>query len=154
MARDFGRPINRIVIHCTATGKDATVPQIIKYWKKNLGWKNPGYHYIIGINGERHILQHLSKTTNGVKGHNWDSVHISWIGGKNKGDEPTEAQWLAMKKLVERLRKNDILGPVPVIGHRDLSPDKDGNGIVEKHEWLKRCPNFEVKEYFTKLGVT
>lgn len=92
MPRDFGRPINRIVIHCTATSKDATVQAILDYWKNKLGWKNPGYHYIIGVHGERHILQHLSKTTNGVKGYNWDSVHISWIGGAERDDKPTDAQ--------------------------------------------------------------
>ena len=153
MARDFGRPIHRIVIHCTATSKTATVDAIQNYWKKNLGWKNPGYHYIIGIHGERHILQHLSKTTNGVKGYNWDSVHISWIGGAAKTDTPTQAQWDQLLKLVTELRSESILGPVPVVGHRDLSPDKDGDGVVEPHEWLKRCPSFDVAEWLKNAGI-
>lgn len=29
-------------------------------------------------------------------------------------------------------------------GHRDLSPDIDGDGVVERHEWLKTCPGFDV----------
>ena len=33
-----------------------------------------------------------------------------------------------------------------VVGHRDLSPDVNGNGEVEPVEWTKECPSFEVKE--------
>lgn len=52
-----------------------------------------------------------------------------------------------MEKLVRELRGDDILGDVPIVGHRDLSPDKDGDGVVERHEWLKRCPNFDVSSW-------
>ena len=38
-----------------------------------------------------------------------------------------------------------------VLGHRDTSPDKDGNGIVERWEWLKECPCFEVKDEFVNF---
>ena len=31
-------------------------------------------------------------------------------------------------------------------GHRDLSPDLNGNGEIEPEEWIKACPCFEVKE--------
>ena len=30
--------------------------------------------------------------------------------------------------------------------HRDLSPDRNGNGEIEPEEWIKACPCFEVKE--------
>ena len=32
-----------------------------------------------------------------------------------------------------------------VCGHRDLSPDLNGNGEIEPEEWIKACPCFEVK---------
>jgi N-acetyl-anhydromuramyl-L-alanine amidase AmpD len=31
-----------------------------------------------------------------------------------------------------------------VLGHRDLSPDTNGNGKVDRNEWLKECPCFDV----------
>ena len=31
------------------------------------------------------------------------------------------------------------------LGHRDLSPDVNGNGEVEPMEWTKACPCFEAK---------
>jgi N-acetylmuramoyl-L-alanine amidase len=33
-----------------------------------------------------------------------------------------------------------------VVGHRDLSPDINGNGEVEPIEWTKECPCFKVRE--------
>lgn len=35
-----------------------------------------------------------------------------------------------------------------VIGHRDTSPDLNGNGIIEPYEYIKGCPCFDaIKEY-------
>ena len=34
---------------------------------------------------------------------------------------------------------------VEVLGHRDTSPDLDGDGIVEPEEWTKMCPCFDVR---------
>lgn len=31
-----------------------------------------------------------------------------------------------------------------VCGHRDLSPDLNGNGEIEPEEWVKQCPCFDV----------
>ena len=31
-----------------------------------------------------------------------------------------------------------------IVGHRDLSPDLDGDGVVEPEEWVKQCPCFDV----------
>ncbi|MGI9293423.1 MAG: lysozyme, partial [Pseudomonadales bacterium] len=36
-----------------------------------------------------------------------------------------------------------------VLGHRDLSPDLDGDGVIEEHEWLKECPSFDVRAWRT-----
>lgn len=33
-----------------------------------------------------------------------------------------------------------------VVGHRDLSPDVNGNGEVEPMEWTKECPCFKVEK--------
>ena len=37
-----------------------------------------------------------------------------------------------------------------VCGHRDLSPDLNGNGEIEPEEWVKACPCFEVKVEYSK----
>ncbi|KAB4432839.1 N-acetylmuramoyl-L-alanine amidase, partial [Bacteroides thetaiotaomicron] len=33
-----------------------------------------------------------------------------------------------------------------VCGHRDLSPDLNGNGEIEPEEWVKACPCFDAEE--------
>jgi hypothetical protein len=38
-----------------------------------------------------------------------------------------------------------------VCGHRDLSPDKNGNGEIEPEEWMKACPCFDAEEEFKEL---
>lgn len=149
--RDFGRRIDRIVLHCTASRLDATVEDILYFWRVIKGWKNPGYHYLIDQYGRRHILQHLSKPTNGVKGYNWNSVHISYIGGRHGVDNRTRAQKTAMEQLLLELCSDSILGPLPIMGHRDLSPDADGNGIITPDEWTKLCPSFDVNEWLHSI---
>lgn len=130
------RQINRIVLHCTATSQQATVEAIQNYWKNNLGWKNPGYHFIIGVDGTVYMLLHPNKVSNGARGYNSDSLHISYIGGINKNtrkpeDTRTKEQKAAMKRLVKQyLRK---LGDIPVIGHNEISN--------------KACPSFDVQQW-------
>jgi N-acetylmuramoyl-L-alanine amidase len=152
MARNFGRQIKRIVVHCTGTSQNATVAAIKSYWKNNLGWSMGGYHYIIGVNGERHIMHHLSEVTNGVYGFNKSSVHIAYIGGKY-ADDRTPSQKIEMAKLIRELRTHEILGPVPVFGHRDLYGDTNSDGIIDSRDWKKRCPSFDVSSWLKKERI-
>jgi len=39
-----------------------------------------------------------------------------------------------------------------VCGHRDLSPDLNGNGEIEPEEWIKQCPCFEVAKEFGEFA--
>lgn len=34
-----------------------------------------------------------------------------------------------------------------VIGHRDTSPDLNGNGRIDPQEYIKACPCFDVKKW-------
>jgi len=140
----YGRQINRIVIHCTASSQNASVEAILNYFKNVKGWSAPGYHYMISPNGDIENTWPISKVSNGVKGKNSDSLHIAYIGGKN-GDNRTDKQKESMLYLIKHLK--DQLGDIPVVGHRDLSPDKNNNGVIERQEWVKRCPSFEVTEW-------
>ena len=51
--------------------------------------------------------------------------------------------------LIHGLKSVDVMVKGPgsgreAVGHRDLSPDLNGNGEVEPMEWTKECPCFEV----------
>ena len=44
-------------------------------------------------------------------------------------------------------------GITKIVGHRDLSCDADGDGIVERHEWVKQCPGFDVAAEYGSFAL-
>lgn len=149
------RRIDYIAIHCTATpeGRDMTVEQIRKEHRAQ-GWSDIGYHYVVYRDGT--VCQGRDVDISGahVSGYNSYSIGIAYVGGlenhpgvpynKLKAkDTRTEAQKASLLSLLMNLRK---LYPKAVIqGHRDFSPDKNHNGIIEPSEWIKDCPSFDAK---------
>lgn len=137
------RKIKYIVLHCTATQPHATVEAIQRYWRGTLGWKSPGYHYIISADGGVKQLAKEEAITNGVRGFNSASVHVSYIGGVDQNNRPedtrTPEQLAAMKRLVKQLRSRY---PDAIIqGHRDFP------------KVAKACPSFDVAEWVKKEGI-
>lgn len=145
------RKIDKLVIHCSATkeGKSFTVADIDS-WHKKRGFKKIGYHYVIYLDGSIHEGRKEDEIGAHVEGYNSNSIGICYIGGvgydgKAK-DTRTDAQKSALKQLISQLK---IKYPTAIVmGHRDLSPDKNRNGIIEPFEWLKECPCFDVKKEF------
>jgi N-acetylmuramoyl-L-alanine amidase len=45
------RTIKYLAVHCTATSQTVSISAIQSYWKNQLGWKMPGYHFIIKPDG-------------------------------------------------------------------------------------------------------
>jgi N-acetylmuramoyl-L-alanine amidase len=39
-----------------------------------------------------------------------------------------------------------------ILGHRDISPDTNHNGIVDPWEYIKACPCFNVREEYAELN--
>ena len=140
----MNRP-NKIIIHCadTPNGK-AFTPHDIDAWhdqrgfrrtqtarhKFNPQYKSGGYHFVIGVNGERWTMRHTSEIGAHCKGENEQSIGICLFGrGKY-----TEAQFEALILLLNELR--DIYGDIPVTGHYEY-PSAQEQG--------KLCPNFDVQ---------
>lgn len=145
------RIIKHIVLHCTATPATSTVESIQNFWQNTLGWKNPGYHKIIKADGTIVELLSESQIANGVKGHNANSLHVSYIGGQNGKDTRTNPQKKALKKVVKDWHAK--YPEADILGHRDLSPDINGDGIIEPWEWTKECPSFDVKEWLQTINL-
>lgn len=131
------RQIKYIVLHCTATKQNATVKSIQDYWRNVLGWKSPGYHFLIEKTGKVHELHPIELPSNGVAGYNKNSIHISYIGGidfKGKAiDNRTQQQQDAQLEIIM-----DLLSKFPnakVLGHRDFPGVK------------KECPSFDVQQW-------
>ena len=136
------RKVKYIAVHCTAGSQKATVNDLLAEFKRK-GWKAPGYHYVITADGKIHQLLDTEKVSNGVKGYNSVSVNIAYTGGMDGVDNRTDEQKKSLVFLLKLLRKRY---PDAVIqGHRDFSPDLNGNGKIEKSEWIKMCPSFDAK---------
>lgn len=159
------RPISLIVIHCSASRNGdslfrgslgtpgfATPAQTIDSWHIARGFKrgaaaragfNPGlaaigYHYVIYTNGAIATGRHPDEIGAHVTGFNQASLGICLVGT----DRFTPAQWQALRELVASLHLR--YPDARILGHRDLSPDRNANGVVEPAEWLKTCPGFAV----------
>ncbi len=137
------RKINHIVLHCTATPQNTTIESIKRYWKNELGWKSPGYHFIIKKDGEAVSLLPIEQVSNGVAGHNANSIHISYIGGVdgkgNPVDNRTGEQVLTQVRLIKELRAK--FPNADVLGHRDFPGVK------------KACPSFDVKTWLKAVNL-
>ena len=83
--------------------------------------------------------------------YNRHSIGICYEGGLDVHGSPadtrTPEQRASLKLLVHQLLKT--FPGSRVCGHRDLSPDRNGNGEIEPEEWIKACPCFEVKDEFS-----
>ena len=127
------REIKFIVCHTTATDQDATIEAIQNYWINRLGWRNPGYHFIIEADGKITQLQPLDRPSNGVAGYNANSIHISYIGGKTE-DDRTDEQKEAMRAVVRTMKA--MFPQAEILGHRDFPGVK------------KSCPRFDARDEF------
>lgn len=145
------RPINLAVVHCTATpeGKPFTVADIRRMHLAR-GFSDIGYHYLIGLNGEIWTGRPIEKIGAHVKGHNTGSVGISYVGGVTASGKAKDTRTLAQKESLRKLLA-ELVAKYPItriVGHRDLSPDMDGDGKIESFEWTKMCPCFDaIPEY-------
>lgn len=150
--------IDSIVIHCSATkeGVDYRVKDIDK-WHRERGFQMIGYHYVIDLDGTVEIGRPLSMNgahcnTAGLSGESYNkhSIGICYVGGLDRNgkakDTRTDAQKAALRTLVARLREKYPIKEV--IGHRDASPDRNGDGKITPDEYIKLCPCFDVKSEF------
>jgi N-acetylmuramoyl-L-alanine amidase len=135
------RTITHIVVHCSATGQDAKVEAIQRYWKQNLGWKSPGYHYIIEADGKETQLLTIAQPSNGVKGWNKSIINICYIGGVDKLGKPIDNRTDAQKRqLMTRLKALKTMFPNAVIqGHKDFP------------NVAKACPCFNAKAEYKNI---
>ena len=148
------RRIDEIIIHCTATreGQEVTVDDITR-WHKARNFSTIGYHYVVYLDGSIHNGRDVDISGAHVENRNSHSIGVVYVGGLDKNgkakDTRTEAQKNALLCLLLDLRK--LYPHANILGHRDCSPDKNHNGIIEPWEWLKECPCFSAKDEYRRI---
>ena len=111
------------------------------------GFSEAGYHFYIRKNGDIKSLRPVEKPGAHARGYNANSLGVCYEGGLDVNGRPADTRTLRQKEAMHRLVA-DLLQSYPearVVGHRDLSPDRNYNGIVDPWERMKECPCFEVK---------
>lgn len=148
------RKITELVLHCSATreGQHVTVADIDR-WHRDRGFKKIGYHYVIYLDGSIHTGRDLEEVGAHVTGHNATTIGICYIGGLDAAGNPrdtrTPEQKAAIVYLLESLREK--FPTARICGHRDFSPDKNGNGKIEPNEYIKACPCFDAAAEYKNL---
>lgn len=136
------RTINRIIVHCTATpeGRVETVESVRRMHKAK-GWSDIGYHYLIGLNGERWNGRNVNLVGAHCEGYNANSIGVCYVGGCDKNmkgkDTRTDKQKAALIALLKDLRK--LYPKAKIVSHRDL--DRKG----------KACPSFDATNEYKDI---
>ena len=143
------RIITLAIIHCSATPQGVRLSfDDCRREHIRRGFSDIGYHFYITRNGEIHRGRPLEKIGAHCQNHNRHSIGICYEGGLDcrgrPADTRTPEQRAALRLLVHQLEQR--FPGCRVCGHRDLSPDLNGDGEIEPEEWIKACPCFEVKE--------
>ena len=139
-----------IIIHCSATRAEQDITAAdIESWHRARGFWTIGYHYVIRLDGT--IEPGRDVTLDGAHCMGWNkrAIGICYVGGLDKDGRPadtrTDAQRTALIRLVKALRLV-FPGVKQVLGHRDTSPDLNGDGVISPNEYMKACPCFDVQK--------
>ena len=113
-----------------------------------------GYHLVIYRNGAIATGRAFDEVGAHARGNNARSIGICMIGIERFSAD----QWASLANVVADIGHafkrriaalaaddgDDEPAIMRICGHRDLSPDADGDGTVEPQEWTKTCPGFDV----------
>lgn len=145
-----------LVVHVTATPPSADIgAKEVRAMHLARGFSDIGYHWVIRRDGrvekgrdERAIGAH-------VAGWNSTSIGVSMVGGVDARGKPednaTPAQYQALERLLREMLKR--YPAATICGHRDLSPDGDRDGVIERAEWIKECPCFDAIPWAASKGL-
>ena len=154
--------VKYIVVHCSATKPGQWVDaELINRMHRAAprSFHEIGYHHVICPTGKIEAGRMIAFNTVAqgahVRGYNAQSVGICIAGGLRSDGTPFEGienysldQIHSLRVLVATYTR--MFPDARVCGHRDLSPDRDGDGIVEPHEWLKACPCFDAAAWWER----
>lgn len=136
------RPINEIIIHCTATpaGRPVSVAEI-NDWHLARNWSGIGYHRVIHLDGRREAGRPIEQIGAHVEGHNTGTIGVVYVGGTTAdinvaADTRTSEQKQAL--LAEIIDLRDRLNIRKLSGHRD-------------YDKLKACPSFDARAEYGHL---
>lgn len=129
-----------IIVHCSATPGGRYFNAVdIDRWHRERGFKEIGYHWVIGLNGE--IMRGRNEREIGAHtlGRNSRSIGVCYIGGLDASGSPkdtrTDEQKKSILKLLKELKQRYPLATIH--GHREFAN--------------KACPCFDAKTEYKNI---
>lgn len=147
--------IRYIVLHCSATRSTQDYsPEALERDHRARGFRGIGYHYYVRRSGEVIPCRPLDQIGAHVRGYNHCSWGVCYEGGLDSTGQPadtrTPKQRASLLRLLRQLK--DYAPQAHILGHRDLSPDRNGDGRIAPEEWLKSCPCLEAEDEYAPLN--
>lgn len=140
-----GYPVHEVVVHCSATrpdwmadaGLSAQFAEIRRWHMQDRGWRNIGYHWVIGRDGK--VLAGRPETEIGahVVDHNRGTIGICLIGGHGSTERDrfaqhfTPAQDITLRQLLQGIGMRAQIRRIS--GHNEYA--------------AKACPGFTVSKW-------
>ena len=140
-----GHPVREIVLHCAATRPDwmagrsfpDLVAEIRRWHVQGNGWRDVGYHHVIGRGGEHGVGRPETAIGAHVIGHNAGTIGICLIGGHGASahdsfaDHFAPAQARALITLIAEIEQRTAI--TRITGHNQYA--------------AKACPGFHVPSW-------
>jgi len=150
-----------LVLHCSATKPQLNIGRdVIREWHLAKGWADIGYHAVVKRNGLIEFGRPFDDVGAHVAGYNGTTVGVCLVGGLypdgTEADDDIEGLYTAEQRQALRNLVIVLKAAYPdalIVGHRDLSPDANKDGKIDKHEWLKSCPGFDVRAWTKRAGL-
>ena len=135
--------VTHIVVHCSATPDGVYFDaDTIDAWHRARGFNKIGYHFVVLLDGTIQVGRMVNEKGAHVKDKNTNTIGVCYIGGGGGKDTRTIKQKTSLSFLIATLKR--MCHQAQAVGHRDLSPDKNGDGKITKAEWVKLCPCFNA----------
>ncbi|WP_343698871.1 N-acetylmuramoyl-L-alanine amidase [Caulobacter sp.] len=150
------KQVDFLVVHCSATPASRDIGRAeIDVMHRQRGFRMIGYHYVIRRDGRVEKGRPETEPGAHVEGYNSRSLGICLVGGvKTDGKTPednfTPEQFAALRHMLANLKH--AYPKAEILGHRDLSPDKNRDGKITPNEWLKSCPCFDVRAWLSSAA--
>lgn len=145
-----------LVVHVTATRRSTKYGRAeLERDHKARGFSAIGYNRFINLDGTVEVGRGDDAIGAHVEGYNSIAWGISIVGGLGEDGKPANTMTPQQEKTLEaELRSALKLYPnARICGHRDLSKDLDGDGMVEPSEWTKACPCFDAIPWAISKGL-